>query len=84
MHWTLTEMQSGYLNQKRMNRNTFITLLVRGGFLTVLAFIAGIMVKRNQVTLERECGLDLQCRNCSKLAGCRLPEAEKARENEKG
>jgi len=67
-----------------MNRKSFLNTLARGGILALMALIAGVFYSRRQVSLERDCGLDLQCRNCSRLNDCGLPRAEKERENEKG
>lgn len=77
-------MRSGYLNRKRMNRKSFLSALVRGGILGSMALLTGVLFSRKQLTLEKECGLSVQCRNCSKLKNCQLPEAEKERGNEKG
>ena len=67
-----------------MDRKTFITRLVRGGLLAVLALISGILLTRKQVTLEKECGLGVQCRKCNKLNDCALPEAEAERKESEG
>jgi len=49
-----------------------------------MALLAGVLFSRRQISLEKDCGLSLQCRNCSKLKNCQLPEAENERGNEKG
>ena len=49
-----------------------------------MALLAGVLLSRRQISLERECGLDFQCRSCTKLKKCQLPEAEKERVDEKG
>jgi len=67
-----------------MNRKAFINTVARGGILALMALIAGIFYSRRQLSLERECGLNLQCRNCSKLSSCQLPGAEKERGYEEG
>ena len=77
-------MPSGFLNPKKMNRKAFISALVRGGILASMALLAGILFSRKQISLEKECGLNLQCRNCSKLKACDLPDAKNERGNEKG
>jgi len=67
-----------------MDRRIFITRIVRGGVLASMAMLAGVLLYRKQVSLWQECGLDFQCRGCSKLKRCRLPEAETERGYEKG
>jgi hypothetical protein len=62
-----------------MDRKTFLYRLMRGGMLASLALVAGILLARKQVSPVQECGLELRCRECSKLKKCRLPEAEKER-----
>lgn len=84
MRWILTGMRSGFLNPKQMNRKTFISTLARGGILTAMALMAGILFSRKQISLEKDCGLNLQCRSCSKLKACDLPDAKNERGNEKG
>jgi hypothetical protein len=63
-----------------MVRRTFIRQLARGGLLAGLAGAAGILISRDQVTLRSDCSANFQCRNCNKLTGCQLPEAQKTRE----
>ena len=77
-------MQSEFLNQKVMNRKAFISALIRGGILGSMALLAGVLLSRRQISLEKECGLGIQCRSCSSLKGCKLPDAEKERGDEKG
>jgi hypothetical protein len=67
-----------------MNRKAFINTLVRGGILGTMALLAGVLISRKQISLEKECGLNLQCRNCSKVKACELPEAKTERGDEKG
>ncbi len=84
MPWILTAMQFGFLNQKQMNRKAFIYALARGGILATMALLAGVLISRKQISLEKECGLNLQCRNCSRVKACELPEAKIERGDEKG
>ena len=67
-----------------MNRKTFIATLFRGGILAAMALLAGLLLSRNQVSLEKECGLNLQCRSCSRLKACDLPDAKIEKGDEKG
>jgi hypothetical protein len=84
MHWILTGMWSGFLNREKMNRRRFIHGMVRGGLLASMTMVAGILVSRKQISLQKECGLKSPCRNCRILEDCRLPAAEKERINGKG
>ncbi len=63
-----------------MVRRKFIHQLVRGGLLAGLAAAAGILISRDQVTLRSDCSANFQCRNCNRLKGCQLPEAQITRE----
>jgi hypothetical protein len=67
-----------------MNRKAFLSALIRGGILGSMALLAGVLLSRRQISLEKECGLGIQCGRCSSLKICKLPEAEKEREDEKG
>jgi hypothetical protein len=67
-----------------MDRKTFINRLVRGGILATMGLITAILFSRKQITLEKECGLDVQCRKCNKLNYCGLPDAEAERNDLKG
>jgi len=67
-----------------MNRKTFISSLFRGTILAGMALLAGVLLTRKQVSLEKSCGLNIQCRNCTKLKACDLPEAKIEMDNEKG
>jgi hypothetical protein len=49
-----------------------------------MALLAGVLLSRRQISMDKECGLDIQCRGCSSLRTCKLPEAEKERRDEKG
>jgi hypothetical protein len=80
----MTAMQFEFLNQKQMNRKAFIHTLVRGGILATMALLAGVLISRKQISLEKECGLNLQCRSCTRLKACELPEAKSERGDEKG
>lgn len=84
MHWILTTIPSGFLNLKQMNRKTFISVLARGGILASMAILIGVLFSRKQISLEKECGLNLQCRSCSRLKACELPDAKNERGDEKG
>lgn len=59
-----------------MNRKKFIELGGRGLLLGGLAILTGVLVSRRQVSLDTKCSANFQCRNCGKLSGCQLPEAE--------
>jgi hypothetical protein len=67
-----------------MNRKAFIHQLVRGGIFTAMAILAGVFLYRRQISVEKECGLNFQCRSCSRLKDCKLPEAKNERSDEKG
>lgn len=67
-----------------MDRKTFIASLFRGGILAALAVLAGVLLSRKQITLEKECGLNIQCRSCSRLKACDLPEAKTEKGDERG
>ncbi|MFH0759806.1 MAG: hypothetical protein V2B15_21130 [Bacteroidota bacterium] len=67
-----------------MNRRKFLHGLFRGGLLATMGLVAGILVSRKQISLQKECGLKSPCRNCRILKDCRLPAAEKERFNDKG
>ena len=41
-----------------------------------LALVGGILLARRQVSSDVRCTANYQCRNCRKLKGCTLPEAE--------
>jgi hypothetical protein len=64
-----------------MVRRTFLRNLGRGGLLAAIAAAGWIIVSREQVTLLADCTDNFQCRNCSKLKKCSLPEAQITREN---
>jgi hypothetical protein len=53
-----------------MNRKTFIAHLLRGGLLATLLVVAGILVSRKQVRLQRDCGLERACTDCRKRQTC--------------
>ena len=59
-----------------MNRRTFIANTGRTGLLAGLALVGGILLVRRQVSPDTRCTVNYQCRNCRKLKGCSLPEAE--------
>ena len=80
MPWILIKTWSEFLNPKVMDRRHFIHRVVRGGVLAALAVLTGILFARQQVTLQGECSDNFQCKNCSKLSRCTLPEADKIRE----
>ena len=67
-----------------MNRKAFINTLARGGIGVSMAVLTGVLISRRQITLEKECGLNLQCRSCSGLKACQLPDAKIERGDEKG
>ena len=64
-----------------MVRRDFIHNVARGGLLATLAAFSGFLVSRKQVTLQTDCAENFQCRSCSKLKGCELPEAEIMRDH---
>lgn len=68
-----------------MDRRIFLNRVARGGLLSLLVLVTGILVSRKQVSLKASCTGDFQCRNCNKLNGCELPEAISERDyGEKG
>ena len=67
-----------------MNRKAFINTLARGGILATMALLAGVLISRKQISIEKECGLNLQCRSCTGLKACEFPEAKIERGDEKG
>ncbi len=58
--------------------------VARGGILASMVLISGVLLSRWQLSRPQGCGPGHPCRNCKKWKDCRLPEAEKARRNEKG
>ena len=65
-----------------MVRRTFIRQMTRGGILAAMAAAAGLLVARNQITLDNNCTENFRCRSCSRLSGCSLPEARLTREGD--
>jgi hypothetical protein len=59
-----------------MNRREYIHQVARGGLLGALAVFSGILIYRKQVIYEGKCTQRFQCRSCTKLNRCQLPEAE--------
>ena len=64
-----------------MNRRNFIDRAGRGVLLGGLAIVTGVLVARRQVSGDRQCTAEFQCKNCNKLANCQLPEAETERKD---
>ena len=64
-----------------MDRRNFIHGAARGGLLAILGVVTGVLVFRKQVTLQDECLENFQCRNCTKLSSCELPEASNTKDN---
>ncbi len=67
--------------QKVKTRREFIKDGLRTVVLSGLAFV-GLSVggrKASSFGIETSCAIDLPCRICSRLPGCRKPEAEEAR-----
>ena len=64
-----------------MKRRNFIELAGRGTLLGGLALLGVVLVSRRQVSLDTDCTANFQCRNCGRLSGCQLPEAEIERKN---
>lgn len=62
-----------------MKRRDFIERTGRGILLGGLAIASGVLVARRQVSRDTGCTANFQCRNCGKLSGCQLPEAETER-----
>jgi hypothetical protein len=50
---------------------------MRTAFLALLALVSGILLSRRQVSLKRECGLEIACTSCSKKKHCKWVEDEK-------
>ena len=64
-----------------MDRKAFISGLMRISLLGVLVLLTGfLMAKRNVNSLD-SCNNNSLCSNCSKLSGCRKPEAIKQKKN---
>ena len=59
-----------------MNRKDFIALLMRTAFLALLALVSGILLSRRQVSLRRECGLEIACNSCSMKTNCKWVDDE--------
>ena len=59
-----------------MNRRDFIDKSGRGILLGGLAVVTGVLIARRQVSRDAVCTANFQCKNCGKLTGCQLPEAE--------
>ena len=64
-----------------MVRRDFIHSMVRGGLVAALAALTGFLVTRREVTLQADCAENFQCRSCSKLSRCELPEAKTLRDH---
>lgn len=67
-----------------MNRRKYIHSLARIGLTGAMALVAGVLVSRKQVRLERSCGESATCSSCRKLQQCDRLEARKERGNGKG
>ena len=59
-----------------MNRRNFIDKSGRALLLGALAIVSGVLIARRQVSRDTNCSANFQCRNCTKLSKCQLPEAE--------
>ncbi len=64
-----------------MNRRKFIERTGRGVLLGVLVVVTGVLVTRKQVSRDTQCSAGFQCKSCSKLSNCQLPEAETERKD---
>jgi hypothetical protein len=65
-----------------MDRKEFIRISGRWIILSLLTvFTAGVILKR-RVSPGNSCDLTGQCRGCSSLSSCNLPEAIKLRKDE--
>lgn len=67
-----------------MNRKQFLQFFIRSSILAAMAGIVVVFVKRDNISLENECGIDFQCKKCNKTNSCSLPEAINYGENGKG
>jgi hypothetical protein len=68
--------------EKKKNRREFIKDGLRTFVLSGLAFV-GLSVgwkKASSSKNEMSCAMDLPCRICSRLPGCRKPEAKETRQ----
>jgi Na+-translocating ferredoxin:NAD+ oxidoreductase subunit B len=55
------------------DRRKFINTIMRGGVLTGLTLMSGVLLFRNRK--GEFCGLDISCGNCNKSENCNLDEA---------
>jgi hypothetical protein len=62
-------------NDKIINRRDFIKTSTRGLILGGLTLMTGVLLFREESQGEDRCNFDFVCGNCSKLKGCKLPEA---------
>jgi hypothetical protein len=68
-----------------MNRKEFIQMAGRTTILAGMTAMVGLFWGQKRIAMSGGgCPTDLECRGCSKLSACKLPEAIKEKENEKG
>ncbi|MEZ5072273.1 MAG: hypothetical protein R2751_15250 [Bacteroidales bacterium] len=58
-----------------MKRREYMHAVARGGFLGALLALAGVLIHRQQLSLETECTALSACAQCKKLGTCTLPAA---------
>ncbi len=68
-----------------MTRKEFIQMTGRTTILAGMAAMIGLIWRQKSITYSGDgCPTLITCRGCSKLSGCKLPEAIKEKEHEKG
>ena len=61
-----------------MDRREFLKNVARGAILAGLGLVAGNLLLKDKES--DSCDYNFICNNCSKLSGCKLPEALKFKE----
>jgi len=72
--------------QKKKNRREFMKHGLRTVMLSSLAFTGLSLGRRGASSskIETSCSIDLPCRICSQLPGCRKPEAVDTKQKARG
>jgi len=68
----------------KMDRRKFLEHMARGGLLAALMLVAGLLVRRGQLTPGNSCSLSGRCADCRIVQKCSLPQAEKERRKTRG
>ncbi len=62
-----------------MNRRSFIHALIRTGILSAMAIMVGLFASKGKITQPGDCVSGFQCKGCSSLKDCKLPESKNFR-----